>query len=115
MPWGTIELEEEVATWLGSLPDESFGRAERYIDLLGEWGVHLDAPFTRQLRGKLRELRFHIGRQQTRITYFIAPGRRIILLTVFVKSRQREHQEVRRAWRAFQSCIAQGHVVEVDE
>ena len=35
----------------------------------------LDEPFTRQLRGKLRELRFHVEREQLRITYFIAPGR----------------------------------------
>jgi hypothetical protein len=30
--------------------------------------VALDEPFTRQLRGKLRELRFHVEREQLRIT-----------------------------------------------
>ncbi|MGD0379706.1 MAG: type II toxin-antitoxin system RelE/ParE family toxin [Acidimicrobiales bacterium] len=58
MAWGTIELEQEVEEWLLALPDELFGQAERYIDLLAAEGVHLDEPFTRQLRGKLRELRF---------------------------------------------------------
>ena len=82
MAWGTIELEQEVEAWLLTLPDELFGQAERYIDLLADEGVHLDEPFTRQLRGKLRELRFHLGRQQTRITSHIATGRRIVLLTV---------------------------------
>ena len=77
--------------------------------------MHLDEPFTRQLRGKLRELRFHLGRQQTRITYYIATGRRIVLLTVFVKTRQRERREVQRAWSAMQTCIAEGHTVEDDE
>jgi hypothetical protein len=115
MAWGTIELEQEVEAWLQSLPDEFFGQAERYIDLLAEQGVHLDEPFTRQLRGKLRELRFHLGRQQTRITYYIAAGRRIVLLTVFVKTRQRERVEVERAWRAMQTCIAKGHTTEEDE
>lgn len=112
MPWGTIELEQEVDAWLLALPDEFFGQAERYIDLLADEGVHLDEPFTRQLRGKLRELRFHLGRQQTRITYYIATGRRIVLLTVFVKTRQRERLEVQRAWRAMQNCIAEGHTAE---
>ncbi|MHB1548527.1 MAG: type II toxin-antitoxin system RelE/ParE family toxin, partial [Acidimicrobiales bacterium] len=65
MAWGTIELEQEVEAWLLTLPDELFGQAERYIDLLADEGVHLDEPFTRQLRGKLRELRFHLGRLQT--------------------------------------------------
>ncbi|HUY22050.1 MAG TPA: type II toxin-antitoxin system RelE/ParE family toxin [Acidimicrobiales bacterium] len=69
-------------------------------------------PFTRQLRGKLRELRFHLGRQQTRITYSIAGGRRIVLLTVFVKTRQRERPEVQRPWSAMQTCIAEGHTAE---
>jgi hypothetical protein len=32
--------------------------AGRHIDLLEREGVHLGEPYTRQLRGKLRELRF---------------------------------------------------------
>src|SRR5207249_2168251 len=56
VPWGVVELEPEVATWIGSLFDEEFGRVEFYIDLLEEKGVRLREPFTRQLRGKLREL-----------------------------------------------------------
>ncbi|HET9092199.1 MAG TPA: type II toxin-antitoxin system RelE/ParE family toxin [Acidimicrobiales bacterium] len=115
MPWGTIELEEEVEAWLLALPDELFGQAERYIDLLATEGVHLGEPFTRQLRGKLRELRFHLGRQQTRITYYIATGRRIVLLTVFAKTRQRERLEIQRAWRSMQTCITEGHTAEDDE
>ena len=104
--------KQEVEASFLALPDELFGQAERYIDLLAAEGVHLDEPFTRQLQGKLRELRFHLGRQQTRITYYIATGRRIVLLTVFVKTRQRERLEVQRAWRAMQNYIAEGHTVE---
>ena len=39
----------------------------------------LDEPYTRQLDGHLRKLRFYLGRSATRVTYWIAPGRRIIL------------------------------------
>jgi hypothetical protein len=35
----------------------------------------------RHLGGKLRELRFHLGPTQQRITYWLAPGKRIVLLT----------------------------------
>lgn len=114
MSWGTIELEPEVETWLSELDDGDFGQAERYIDLLADEGVHLAEPFTRQLRRKLRELRFNLGRSQTRITYYIASGRRIVLLTVFAKTRPRERAEVERAWRAMQRCIAEGHNAEED-
>lgn len=68
-----------------------------------------------QLRGKLRELRFYLGRTQTRISYYIATGRRIILLTVFSKSRPREHREIDRAWKAMQTCVSEGHVAEEEE
>lgn len=38
MRWGTIELEDEVVEWLERLDDDSFGQAERYIDLLVDEG-----------------------------------------------------------------------------
>lgn len=104
MSWGTIELE-----------DESFGHAERYIDLLADEGVHLGEPFTRQLRGKLRELRFSLDRRRVRITYYIASGRRIVLLTVFVKTQRQERREIDRAEKAMQRCVAEGHTVEEDQ
>jgi hypothetical protein len=49
-----------------------------YVDLLAERGVLLGEPYTRQLRGKLRELRFHLEREAVRVSYWIAPGRRIV-------------------------------------
>ncbi len=112
MPWGTVDLEPEVVSWLHSLTDNQFGQAERYIDLLADQGVHLSEPFTRQLDGKLRELRFYLDRQQTRISYYIAAGRIIVLLTVFTKTRPRERAEIDRALRAMQRCITDGHLSE---
>lgn len=81
--WGDVELEPEVRDWYLSLLPREAAYADRYIELLAELGVLLDEPYTRQLDGKLRELRFHVGRTNQRITYYIATGRRIILLTVF--------------------------------
>ena len=82
MSWGTVELEPEVVEWLEGLPDDWFGRVEFYIDLLADRGVHLGEPYKRQLRGKLRELRLYLGPSgdAVRISYFVATGRRIILL-----------------------------------
>jgi hypothetical protein len=112
MSWGSIEVEPEVAEWLQGLSDEEFGRVQFYVDLLEEQGVHLDEPYSRQLRGKLRELRFHLHRDQQRITYYIAENRRIILLTVFRKTKAREAREVGRAEQAMKRCIAEGHTIE---
>jgi hypothetical protein len=64
MSWGTVEIEAEVTEWLLALPAKTFGHVRFYIDLLADQGVALDEPFTRQLRGKLRELRFHVERER---------------------------------------------------
>lgn len=69
-----------------------------------------------ELWSRFCELRFHLGPsgQATRITYFIAPGRRIVLLTVFSKQRRRERAEITRAERAMKQCRSEGHLVEDD-
>ena len=112
MSWGEVELEPEVRDWYLTLDDEDQARAGFHVDRLAEMGPLLDEPFTKQLDGKLRELRFYLGGRPTRITYWIAPNRRIILLTVFVKTRQRERREVERARRAYERCVDEQHTTE---
>lgn len=114
MSWGTVEEEPEVHQWLEDLNDDHFGHVTFYIDLLADQGPKLGEPYTRQLDGKLRELRFHLGTEQHRITYWIAPGNRIILLTHFRKTRMRERHHVRRAVDAMKRCINEGHDTEDD-
>ena len=111
MAWGTVELEPEVWDWLEQLPTDQFARAAFNVDLLADEGPLLSEPYTRQLDRKLRELRFHLDRQAVRITYWIASGRRIVLLTVFIKTRMREDREIERARRALARCIAEEHDV----
>ena len=106
MPWGSIEFEPEVEKWFLGLTEEEQGQVQFYLDLLEEKGVLLDEPYTRQLRGKLRELRFYLGRERRRITYFIATGRRIPMLTVFRKTQRREQREIDRAKAAMETWLA---------
>jgi len=114
MAWGVVELEPEVEKWLESLPTDLFARVAFYIDLLAEQGPLLGEPYTKQLDRKLRELRFHLGRESVRITYWIGPGRRSILLTVFTKTRMRDDREIDRARQALARCIDEAHQV-IDE
>jgi hypothetical protein len=94
-----VEIEPEVRSWLAQLSDRDFGR----VDFL----VGLGEPYTRHLGGKVRELRFQLLRQQTRVTYWLAPGRRVILLTVFRKTRATQTAEVARALEAQKLCEAE--------
>lgn len=115
MLWLGGTVQPEVRAWLEQLPTRQFARAAFSIDLLADQGPLLGEPYTRQLDGKLRELRFHLDREAVRVTYWIAPGRRIVLLTVFRKTRMREDREVERARRALRRCIAEEHAVAEDE
>ena len=115
MSWVPWNWNRKVRDWLEQLPTERFATAAFYIDLLAEQGPLLSEPYTRQLDGKLRELRFHLDRQAVRVTYWIAGGRRIVLLTVFVKTRRREDHAIERARRALARCMAEEHDTDGDE
>jgi hypothetical protein len=115
MGWGSVELEPEVSQWMQRLSTAEFMTVAFYVDLLAEHGPLLDEPYTRQLDGKLRELRLHLARQAVRITYWIAPGRRIVLLTVFPKTRMRETRQIQRARKALDRCIAEEHDAETED
>ena len=112
MLWGEVELEPEVSDWYLNLDESERGRVGFHIDRLAAKGPLLDEPHTKQLDGKLRELRFYLRGQAIRVTYWIAPGRRIVLLTVFPKTRNQERQQIRRAKLAMQRCMAEDHTIE---
>jgi hypothetical protein len=80
-----VEIEPEVRSWLERLSDRDFGRADFLVGLLAGQAENLGEPYARHLGGKVRELRFHLLAQQTRVTYWLAPGRRLILLTYFTR------------------------------
>ena len=101
-----VEVEPEVRSWLDSLADRDFGRVDFLVGLLAEHAETLGEPYTRHLDGKVRELRFRLLRHQTRVSYWLAPGRRIVLLTVFHKTRSAETAEVHRAVQAQKTCEA---------
>jgi hypothetical protein len=99
-----IELEPEVRRWLDLLPPADYLRVIRLADFLADHAETLGEPQSRHLGGKLRELRFSIHGREQRITYWLAPGRRIVMLTVFYKTRMRESAEVDRARKLQEYC-----------
>ncbi|MEW2134979.1 type II toxin-antitoxin system RelE/ParE family toxin [Streptomyces sp. NPDC005435] len=104
-PW-QIEIEPEVRQWLALLSDQHYDKAERAADMLAMRPTTLGEPYSRHLGGKLRELRFTMDGNAVRITYWLAPEQRIVLLTVFRKTRQQEAAEVERAQQAQKTCEA---------
>ena len=103
-----IELEPEVRDWLDQLRLKDYAKVEAMADILAERADTLSEPYSRHLSGKTRELRFHLDRSAVRISYWLAPEARAVLLTVFRKTRQIERAEVARAIAAQQACES-GH------
>lgn len=103
----SVEIEPEVRLWLEGLPDPHFRQVEEKVDLLSLMPTTLGEPHSRHLGGRLRELRFRLGGESVRVTYWLAPYRRIVLLTVFRKTRMREVAEVARAHQALKLCEAE--------
>ncbi|QFG23368.1 type II toxin-antitoxin system RelE/ParE family toxin [Actinomadura sp. WMMB 499] len=105
-----VEIEPEIMEWLDSLTDREYGRVEQFVEILAENAETLGEPWSRHLGGGLRELRIHLHPRQARVTYWLAPGRRVILLTVFYKTQEREVAEIERASRVMKVCHAEhGH------
>lgn len=102
-----VEIEPEVANWLRSLSDRDFGRVDAYVGMLAEKAEALGEPWSRNLGESVRELRFHLHPREMRITYWLAPGRRVVLLTMFAKTRMRETAEVERAKALRKVCEAE--------
>ncbi|MFG1856156.1 type II toxin-antitoxin system RelE/ParE family toxin [Actinomadura geliboluensis] len=105
VPW-QIEIEPAVRQWLELLTDRHYDKVERAADMLASQPSTLGEPYSRHLGGKVRELRFVLDGNSVRITYWLAPQRRIVLLTVFRKTRQREEAEIERARQAQKVCEA---------
>lgn len=77
--------KEFVREFLNSLPLPAKAKAMRLIDTLAERGILLKEPFTRQVKGKIRELRIKDAHGNIRILYFTYTGRRFVLLHGFIK------------------------------
>lgn len=107
-----LEIELEVRQWLDLLSGRDHLQAEHAAERLLDAPTTLGEPYSRHLGDGLRELRFAMGHDSSaiRLTYWLAPERRIVLLTVFRKTRMREDAEVDRAKLAMKICQAEGHV-----
>ncbi len=111
-----IEIEPEVRDWLELLPFRLYRRVEDKTDRLLDEPTTLGEPYSRHLGGKLRELRFELDGEAVRIPYWLAPGQRIVLLTVFRKTRMREAAEVERAHQVQKVCETEhGHAQHIYE
>ncbi len=86
-----IELDEEqdgaspVRDFIDAFPKEKRAKLLAIVDLLSDKGSTLLFPFSSHVRGKVRELRTHYGRDHYRILYAATDRRGLVLLHAVVK------------------------------
>ena len=99
-----FELEPEVRDWLEILSDSDFKRVDEVCGLLAEKGSELGGPWSDHLEGPVWELRIRLRDVAARITYWCTADGRIVLRTVFQKTRQHDQRQIDRAVRAQKMC-----------
>ena len=79
-------------------------RLPRLAGRPGRRGTELGGPWSDHLEGPVWELRIRLLDVAARITYWCTADGRIVLLTVFRKTRQHDQRQIDRAIRAQKAC-----------
>lgn len=83
----TLSGQEVIKDFIDNLQENTQAKLARQLDLLEEHGNRLGMPHAKAMSGGLIELRVR-GKQEVRIFYAFAVGKRIYLLHAFVKKTQ---------------------------
>lgn len=95
-----------VQVFLDALDPPRRAKVLAVIRLLQEQGPLVPFPYSSRIRGRLRELRTHFGREHYRVLYFGAPGRVFVLLHAFGKrTAQTPDREIAVAERRMQRYL----------
>ena len=97
---------EPAADFIDSLPFSGQAKVLRLLELLADYGVLLKETYTKQIKGKLRELRVTDRSGEIRILYFAFSKRRFILLHGYnKKTRKTPVQEIEIAERRLNDFV----------
>ena len=99
-PSGHVPVDD----FLDSLQIKVRAKVEKWIEKLELHGPNLPRPYADVVRGKIRELRVHLG-QHIRLLYFFF-GKRIIITHGFVKKTSEvPEKEIERAQRYMEDFL----------
>ncbi len=88
----------------------------KYIDFLRDNKGILDEPYSKHIKGKIRELRVDFSQNKHRIFYIAVVGKKIILLHSFLKKTAKiPKQEITRALNNFEDYKINKSIVEYEK
>lgn len=84
----------DVKDYLDNVSDKHRIKIEDFIRLLEDNDGYLDEPYSRHLKGKIRELRASFGKTAHRILYTLISEKRILHLIAFKKTTPRTPPQI---------------------
>jgi len=85
----------------------------KYIEFLRENNGYLDEPYSKHIKGKIRELRIDFTKNRHRILYFTFIKKNIILLHAFLKkTRKTPLSEIKRAEENYYNVLENKELYE---
>lgn len=102
-----------VLDYIKRLRDKDSAKALKYIEFLRINKGYLDEPYSRHIKGKIRELRVDFGQNRHRIFYFIFIKKTIILLQAFLKGTAKTPvSEIKKAEENYQNVLNDSKIYE---
>lgn len=102
-----------VLEYIGGLREKEKMKILKYIELLRQSKGYLDEPYSKHIKGKIRELRIDFYHNRHRIFYFTFIGKTIVLLHAFLKKTNRAPlSEIKRAEENYQDVLNNKYIYE---
>jgi phage-related protein len=96
-----------VLEYIRNLAEKDRAKVAKYIKYLKENKGILDEPYSKHIRGKIRELRVDFAKNKHRIFYFTFVGKNIILLHAFLKKTAKTPEsEIKRAEENYNNIMS---------
>lgn len=110
----SINGKDVVRDYIRRLDKKDRSKIIKYIELLRSSGGHLDEPYSRHIRGKIRELRVDFSHNRYRIFYFTFIQKKIIILHAFLKkTKKTPENEIDRALKHYHDVINNRQMYEL--
>jgi len=102
-----------VLEYIEGLSDREKAKVLKYIEFLRINKGYLDEPYSKHIKGKIRELRVDFARNRHRILYFIFIKRTIVLLHGFLKKTAKTPiSEIKRAEENYYKVLKNQKIYE---
>jgi len=95
-----------IIEYLEKITKKEKAKILKYIDFLKDNKGYLDEPYSKHIKGKIRELRVDFSKNRHRVFYFTFVRKNIVLLHIFLKKTSRTPvKEIKKAEENFKDVI----------